>query len=213
MSSEPVAKQAKMEHESAATKPTDKTIEELKAKVNKVADQKPAHQIACSDSEVKDPATIDINYDHNNSKDSVDGSIIKFKKLSSHALIPARGSPLAAGFDLFSAHETTIKAGGHGLVKTDIAVQLPYGSYGRVAPRSGLAYKKFINIGAGVVDVDYRGNVGVVVFNHYHEDFVVKYGDRVAQLVIEKIFMPSVVVTDELTDTERGAGGYGSTGK
>ena len=99
------------------------------------------------------------------------------------------------------------------MVKTDIAVQLPYGSYGRVAPRSGLAYKKFIDIGAGLVDVDYRGNVGVVVFNHFHEDFVVNYGDRVAQLVVEKIFMPSVIVTEELTDTERGSGGYGSTGK
>jgi len=204
MSSEPPAKQIKMDTVAAATAPTDKTTEQLKEEAKQ----------ECPPAEIKpafDPSTIKVNYEYNSA--NTDGSVIKFKKLSDHAIIPARGSEWAAGFDLFSAHETTIAAHSHGLVKTDIAVELPFGSYGRVAPRSGLAYKKFIDIGAGVVDVDYRGNVGVVVFNHLHQDFQVKYGDKVAQLVVEKIFMPAVEVCTELSDTCRGEGGYGSTGR
>lgn len=141
-----------------------------------------------------------------------DGSIIKFRKRVEHAIVPARGSQHAAGFDLFSSEEKVIAAGSHGLVKTGISVELPAGSYGRIAPRSGLAVKKFIDIGAGVVDVDYRGDVGVVIFNHFHEDFTVQYGDKIAQLVVERIFMPSVEVVQELSETVRGASGYGSTG-
>lgn len=72
--------------------------------------------------------------------------------------------------------------------------------------------KKFIDTGAGVVDEDYRGEVGVVLFNHSDEDFVVKAGDRVAQLILERIATPEVVEVDDLDETVRGAGGYGSTG-
>jgi len=86
------------------------------------------------------------------------------------------------------------------------------GTYARVAPRSGLAWKNFIDVGAGVVDYDYRGNVGVNLFNHGKEDFVIKHGDRVAQLILEKICTPDVVEVDDLEDTDRGAGGFGSTG-
>ena len=81
-----------------------------------------------------------------------------------------------------------------------------------MAPRSGLAWKKFIDVGAGVVDYDYRGNVGVILFNHGEEDFVVRKGDRVAQLILERIVTPDVVECEDLEDTERGAGGFGSTG-
>ena len=80
------------------------------------------------------------------------------------------------------------------------------------APRSGLAVKKHIDVGAGVVDADYRGNVGVVLFNFSDEDFPVAPGDRVAQLILEKIDMASVEEVEDLPDTARGAGGFGSTG-
>jgi dUTP pyrophosphatase len=80
------------------------------------------------------------------------------------------------------------------------------------APRSGLAVKNFIDVGAGVVDYDYRGNVGVVLFNHGDQDFPVAHGDRVAQLVLERISMAPAVEVQELSDTTRGSGGFGSTG-
>lgn len=81
-----------------------------------------------------------------------------------------------------------------------------------VAPRSGLAWKHSIDVGAGVVDADYRGPVGVILFNHSDVDFAVKPGDRVAQMVIERIATPDVAEVDDLDDTVRGEGGFGSTG-
>ena len=108
--------------------------------------------------------------------------------------------------------DTTIPAGGKGLVKTDLSIAIPEGCYARVAPRSGLAWKKFIDTGAGVIDADYRGNVGVILFNHSKEDFPVKTGDRIAQLIIERIAYPEIAEVTELPTTERGAGGFGSTG-
>lgn len=83
---------------------------------------------------------------------------------------------------------------------------------GRIAPRSGLAVKHFIDTGAGVIDSDYRGEVKVLLFNHSEVDFEVKEGDRIAQLVIERIYTPEVVVVEELEESVRGAGGFGSTG-
>jgi dUTP pyrophosphatase len=95
-----------------------------------------------------------------------------------------------------------------------------------IAPRSSLAWKNHIDVGAGVIDADYRGTVGVVLFNHSDKDFqskttlshsysqpLVKQGDRVAQLVLEKIATPEVVEVDNIEDTERGVGGFGSTNK
>uniref|UniRef100_A0A7S4IKG9 Deoxyuridine 5'-triphosphate nucleotidohydrolase n=1 Tax=Odontella aurita TaxID=265563 RepID=A0A7S4IKG9_9STRA len=137
---------------------------------------------------------------------------LRVKKLSEHATIPSRGTPLSAGFDLSSAEQVMIPAGGRGIAKTDLAIACPPGTYGRVAPRSGLAVKKGIDVGAGVIDADYRGNVGVVLFNFGKEDFVIEKGDRVAQLILEKVCMHPVEEVEELTETERGAGGFGSTG-
>ena len=97
-------------------------------------------------------------------------------------------------------------------MKTDLAIAIPHGTYARVAPRSGLAVKNFIDTGAGVVDEDYRGNIGVVLFNPSAVDFAVKQGDRVAQLILERIMTPEVQEVAELDDTTRGANGYGSTG-
>ena len=139
-------------------------------------------------------------------------NVLQVKKLSENATIPTKGSPLSAGYDLSSAENTIIKAGGKGIVKTDLSIACPDGTYARIAPRSGLAVKKFIDVGAGVVDADYRGPVGVVLFNFGDEDFVVEKGDRVAQLILEKVSMVGAEEVEELTDTERGAGGFGSTG-
>lgn len=83
---------------------------------------------------------------------------------------------------------------------------------GRIAPRSGLASKHFIDTGAGVIDADYRGQVKILLFNHSETDFPVSEGDRVAQLVLERIYTPDVVEVAELEDSVRGAGGFGSTG-
>jgi dUTP pyrophosphatase len=80
------------------------------------------------------------------------------------------------------------------------------------APRSGLAWKHSIDVGAGVIDADYRGPVGVILFNHSDQDFEVKVGDRIAQLIIEKILTPKALEVEDLDSTFRGVGGFGSTG-
>ena len=134
------------------------------------------------------------------------------KKLRNNAAVPKRGSEEAAGYDIASAEDTVVPAKGKTVVKTGISVAIPEGCYGRIAPRSGLAVKRFIDVGAGVIDADYRGEIGVVLFNHSDEDFVVKPGDRIAQLLLEKIETPTVKEAEELPDTKRGTDGFGSTG-
>ena len=100
------------------------------------------------------------------------------------------------------AQPSIVPAEGKALVKTDIQIQLPSGCYGRVAPRSGLAWKNFINVGAGVIDEDYRGNV-----NHAKADFNVAKGDRIAQLICERIFYPEIEEeTGEFEQTARSRG-------
>lgn len=138
---------------------------------------------------------------------------LRFAKLSQNALAPSRGSSRAAGYDLYSAYDCEIPASGKAVVKTDIQIALPSGCYGRIAPRSGLAAKHFIDVGAGVIDEDYRGNVGVVLFNFGKEPFKVNKGDRIAQLICERIYYPDLEEMQVLDDTERGSGGFGSTGK
>ncbi|TGZ82963.1 deoxyuridine 5'-triphosphate nucleotidohydrolase [Ascodesmis nigricans] len=137
---------------------------------------------------------------------------LQIKKLTPNARLPTRGSAFAAGYDVYAARETTIPARGKALVDTGIAMAVPAGTYGRIAPRSGLASKNFIDTGAGVIDADYRGEVKVLLFNHADTDFAVKEGDRVAQLILERIYTPDVVEVEELEESVRGAGGFGSTG-
>lgn len=133
-------------------------------------------------------------------------------KLTEDAQVPSRGSTGAAGYDLYSTESHVILPGKRAVVGTGIAVQLPDGVYGRVAPRSGLSVKHGIHIGAGVVDPDYRGEIKVVMFNLGSESYVIKPGYRIAQLILERFLMEQVVVGD-ITDTERGEGGFGSTGQ
>ena len=135
------------------------------------------------------------------------------KKLNKGALMPVKGSAFAAGYDLHALTDATIPARGKALVGTGLAFAIPEGNYGRIAPRSGLAAKHSIDVGAGVIDSDYRGEVKVLLFNLSDVDFTLKAQERCAQLIIEK-YTPTEILEVEgmLDETARGAGGFGSTG-
>jgi dUTP pyrophosphatase len=135
-----------------------------------------------------------------------------FKRLHAEARLPSRGSALAAGLDLCSVERVTIPAGGRAAVRTGLAVAIPRGFYGRVAPRSGLAVRHGVDVLAGVIDSDYRGEILCALVNLGEEPFEVEPGARVAQLVVEAIALPRAAWAEELDETERGAGGFGSTG-
>ncbi len=143
---------------------------------------------------------------------ATNSDILLIKKLSVLATIPTRGSPQAAGLDLFSAETCFILPYGKKMIKTDIAISLPFGTYGRIAPRSGLAAEKFLTIGGGVCDSDYRGNIIVIMFNHSPEIVNINVKDKIAQLIIEKISFPIVQETLCLDETSRNFAGFGSTG-
>ena len=138
---------------------------------------------------------------------------LKVKKLVSHATLPVRASQGAAGYDLHSSEGYVILPGRRAIVSTGVSIELPPGVYGRVAPRSGLAVKHGLQVGAGVIDPDYTGEVKVVLFNHDKTAFVIKPGYRVAQLVLERFETPEIEEVQNLTETERGEGGFGSTGQ
>ena len=133
---------------------------------------------------------------------------LKVKLLHPEAILPSRGSEQAAGLDLHSTIETMVQPGDSVLIKTGIALELPRGSYGRVAPRSSLAIRG-IETGAGIIDRDFRGEVKVLLRNHSDVDLRIYKGDRVAQLVVEKILEVNVNCVEELTSTARGARGFG----
>lgn len=150
-----------------------------------------------------------------NKKCKLSDELLKVYKRSENATLPTRGSKLAAGWDLYSSEAGLVPAKGQAMIATDLSIIVPAGTYGRVAPRSGLAVKNGISTGAGVIDADYRGEVKIVLFNHSDRDFEVNKGDRIAQLVLEKIVNADIqeITAEELTETERGSGGFGSTGK
>lgn len=151
------------------------------------------------------------------------GSKLQFQKLSEDATIPKRAHEGDAGYDLYSAVDTTVPARSTKLVATDICVRLPEppvpttSVYGRIAERSGLALKKSIAVGGGVIDTTFTGSLGVILHNHSDADFTVRRGDRVAQFIVEVCMTPAV---EEVTDvsgagsvaTERGGRGFGSSG-
>ena len=115
---------------------------------------------------------------------------VTIQRVHVNARLPVQGTSGAAGYDMSTAQSAIVPAHGKCLVKTGVKMALPTGCYGRIAPRSGLAIKKYINIGAGVIDADYRGEVGAILFNFSDEDFVVNQGDRIAQIIFEKIKDP-----------------------
>ena len=124
---------------------------------------------------------------------------------------PTRGSDEAAGYDLYSYENQTITPNKIKLIDTGISIRVPEGTYRRIAPRSSVS-KKGILINAGVIDRDYRGPVKVMVHNLSNNDYVINKNDRIAQLILEQIKTPPVELVEELDDTERGDGGFGSTG-
>ena len=138
--------------------------------------------------------------------------MLKVQKLSNNITLPKSSTNGAAGYDLCALQDCTIPAGGKGLVKTGLSISFLTGLYARITPRLGLALKKFINVGLGVVNSDYHGEVGVVLFNHGDQDFEVKMEDRIAQLILEKIDTPPVEEVQGLDNTVRGSGGFGNTG-
>ena len=148
----------------------------------------------------------------------MDQKNITWIKFGDDATIPTKGSKYSAGYDLYSSSDFVIPKRDREIVKTQIGVKVPFGYYGRIAPRSGFTLKKKTDIGAGVIDADYRGEIGIIIFNHSDVDIKVSKGDRVAQIVFEKIFIetetPNVVIHSDEThnETERGSGGFGSTG-
>jgi len=136
-------------------------------------------------------------------------------KLDNDAVIPTYAKPGDAGADLYSISDLVLSPGERALVKTGIAIALPNGYVGLVHPRSGLGLKNGISVvnTPGTIDAGYRGEIGVVLINHdLHESFQVKKGDRIAQLVIQKVENAQFKMVDQLPESERAAGGYGSTG-
>ena len=130
--------------------------------------------------------------------------------------MPKYETPLSAGVDLRANldENITLKPLERALVKTGLFMAIPAGYEAQVRPRSGLAFKKGITVlnSPGTVDADYRGEIGVILVNLSSEDFVVEDGERIAQLVVAKCEQAEFEETQELSETERGAGGFGSTG-
>ena len=112
--------------------------------------------------------------------------IARVRRMNVNAKLPMRSSSRSAGYDLSTAKTAVVPAHGKCLVKTDLVIAMPPAFYGCVAPQSGLAVKEFIDVGAGVIGSDYRGEIGVVLFNFSSEDFCINIGDKIAQLVFEK---------------------------
>lgn len=128
--------------------------------------------------------------------------------------LPTYGSTAASGLDLHAAKDATIDPGKHQLIPTGIMIALPPQHEAQVRPRSGLALKHGITVlnSPGTVDADYRGEVGVILINHGDKPFEVKRGDKIAQLVIASVIQVQLKEVDELPSTDRGSGGFGSTG-
>ena len=146
---------------------------------------------------------------------------MKVARLSATAKLPVRASEGAAGFDLFANERTIIPASvvrdgrvdiGHALVPTGIAICLPEGHVGRIGSRSGLSVAKNIEVGAGWIDPDYRGEIKVELKNLSSHDFIVDAAARIAQLFILSVATPGLEETNALPPSTRGAGGFGSTG-
>ena len=141
--------------------------------------------------------------------------ILKIKKLDKEAVIPAYQSEEAAGFDLHSIEDYVLKTGERKLINTGLAFEIEAGYEVQIRPRSGLAFKHGITVlnSPGTIDSDYRGEIKVLLINLGSEDFEIKKGERIAQAVVAPAIQAEIVEVDELNDTKRGKGGFGSTGK
>lgn len=137
---------------------------------------------------------------------------LKIQKLSPDAVIPAHMTLWSAGFDLSTIEVGILSAWERKLFKTGFAMAIPDGYYGRIAPRSGLALKYGIDVLAGVIDSSYRGEIGVILYNSWKEDFCIESHMRIAQMIVEKCHTVEFEEVASLETTERGEAGFGSTG-
>src|SRR6185369_2021311 len=126
-------------------------------------------------------------------------TVLDFKRLSPKALLPTRATATAAGLDLYSIEAVCLGPRERSLVPTGLAVAIPEGYYGRIAPRSGLATKNGIDVLAGVIDADYRGEIRCLLYNTGHDTVELPAQAKICQLIIEKIITPTPVLVDDLT--------------
>jgi dUTP pyrophosphatase len=150
--------------------------------------------------------------DSNRLDDDAEPRVLSFKRLDPNAILPARGSSRAAGLDIYAIEALTIQPAERVLARTGLAVAIPEGYYGRLAPRSGLATQKGLDTLAGVIDADYRGEVLCLLYNAGDESIQLPAQSKICQLILEKIITPTAIWADEISDTVRGGGGFGSTG-
>jgi dUTP pyrophosphatase len=139
-------------------------------------------------------------------------NVLCFKQLDPRATLPARGSVFSAGLDICSIEDLVLEPHQRTAARTGLAVAIPHGFYGRVAPRSGLAAKHGLDVLAGVIDSDYRGELCCLLYNTGDTSITLPAGSKICQLIIEKIIAPKAVWANDLDETARGAGGFGSTG-
>lgn len=139
---------------------------------------------------------------------------VKIKQLNPKAKIPTYGSQEAAGADLCSVVNVTLRPGERFLIPCGFAIELPVGFEVQVRPRSGLAFKHGVTVlnAPGTIDSDYRGEMKVLLINHGDDPFKIEEGDRIAQMLIAPVFLANFQIADELGPSDRGAGGFGSTG-
>ena len=143
-----------------------------------------------------------------------DPTHIRAKILEKGAMIPKRSNPTDAGADIFSIECIMIHPGERATISTGVALEIPEGFYGRIAPRSGLASKHGIDVLAGVIDSSYRGEIKVVLLNtDSHNTFHVEKGDRIAQLIIESHYNFPILDSEDLSGSSRGEKGFGSSGR
>ncbi len=137
---------------------------------------------------------------------------LKVKKIHKDAVLPSRAHEFDAGLDLYSTQDLDLLSGERKQIKTGIAMAIPEGYVGLIWDKSGLSFKYGLKVFGGVIDSGYRGEVRVIIANTSQTKYEVKKGQKIAQLLIQKVELMSVVESDLLSDTQRGIGGFGSTG-
>jgi dUTP pyrophosphatase len=140
-----------------------------------------------------------------------DGNLLPIEAIVAAAKLPKRAEPGSAGLDLYAIEDVVIPPRSNVIARTGWTVALDDGTYGRVAPKSGLAWKAKLDTDAGVIDKSYRGEIGVMLRNQSDNEYIIKAGNPMAQLIEERIKMSTPIEVDSLDETQRGEGGYGST--
>jgi len=136
------------------------------------------------------------------------------KKLCNNAYLPEKATNGSAGYDLRSIDDTVINPGEYKAISTGIAIEMPLDIEAQIRPRSGLAFKHGITVlnSPGTIDSDYRGEIKIALINHSNETFNITSGMKIAQMIFSKVISVSISTRDELTQSDRGEGGFGSTG-